>query len=1232
MAHKAYQYFLALPVVLAALMAPVAWAQLTSQAQLAGLVTDKTGASVPEAEIKVTNMATNVEYPTVSDATGAYIIPELVPGPYKVTVSKTGFKTTVQTGVVLRMGDRLSLNFALELGGLKTTIEVKVTGELLTTEDASYSTTLENQMISALPQISRATLDQVATLSPSIQGGAPATLSTSTSFVSVGSAGNTMALAGGQRNGASITVDGVSVQDMEDNNASRAIPTPDGVGQFRVQTGLLTADVSRYSGGVIMLATQNGTKDYHGRLFYYGRNQNLNSNGWANNALDVPKSPFHQDNYGLAVGGPLSIPKVYNGKERTFFFFNWEAEHFSTSSFAQASVPTALERSGNFSQSIINYVAGQPVYARIFDPFEGSYDTQGNWVRPEYPNATIPKDKQVALIPNFMGLYDLPNHAPDANTSSTNNFWGFQDRLRRVNQETLRVDHTLTANQRLFLRASRYRGVDDTPALLSQGEGNGNYDNDWQGSLGYTWSISPSLVLDVRLGTSVNKLMSYDGSTGSPSIDSTTWAFDPMVFYSGTRSNPHIAPNFNPGGYTSVGGGEYDRFTHQTYNGNISLTKVWNRHTFKVGYDGIWALTDENGGDKSGNTAIYSGGGTNQYWNNNNGLTGQPLAALMLGSSQWFSWGDWNIAPMGPLHGAYVMDDWKVNTKLTLQLGLRYDYERGRKPRYPYGVIFDTTAKNVRTPNADWSWNQVLSAVPELGNFASPTWLSSGINGRTCLIQSPECPQDTIFDTDNGLWQPRIGVSYALDSNTVLHASFGSVFESFSGFETKYGGSFYYPWDTFTQVPTIDGQHWVSEFGLDHGLGPFPLQPDGSHLGYVPALKNNAQFWYATFGGVSNPIYGYTAPKADYQDPKDYVWGVGIQRKFGNSWVASAEYQGIHGVNLMTPDQQYRYTNIDPKYYGLGSQLYASVPNPFFGQSEADAGAPEIPLYRLLAQMPQYSNAAPGMLTAGHSMSNFLNLQMQSRNFHGLMLLASYNIRKTLVNNVGKDTRQNGAYFGALQTPNDLEELYGVATYEIPQMWLFNYYYELPVGRGKRFLGTSQGWAGRLLNATVGGWGLAGVSNYWPKGTPVAGPAVDGSASAPGASVRWSVSSPNYLNHNVNYGQGLVVSGAFVNPHPSVVFNKAAFVRTPDYSFGNIPYTFPNVRNPGGFSTNGTMFKNFYFSGDQRRYVNVRLEATNLFNHANFGGVVNDPDSPVFGGIAGKWGNRVMQIGLRLFF
>ena len=267
-------------------------------------------------------------------------------------------------------------------------------------------------------------------------------------------------------------------------------------------------------------------------------------------------------------------------------------------------------------------------------------------------------------------------------------------------------------------------------------------------------------------------------------------------------------------------------------------------------------------------------------------------------------------------------------------------------------------------------------------------------------------------------------------------------------------------------------------------------------------------------------------------------------------------------------------------------------------------------------------------------MSNFLNLQIQSRNYHGLSLLASYTNRKTLVNNVGKDPRQRAVPGGSrrLQNPNDLNEYYSVALYEYPQNLLLNYYYELPFGRGKKWMGNLQGWGGRIGNGVLGGWGFAGVTNWWPKGTPVLGPRVNSAVTAPNAAVRWSVNGNNYKNDNVDYNRAIVVQGAFTDPSPSSVFNKDAFVRTPDFSFGNIPLAFPNVRTPGGFTTDATLLKNFYFSESRQRYLNVRLEALNFFNHPLLGSVINNPDSPVFGGINGKSGSRVMQIGLRVFF
>jgi hypothetical protein len=214
-------------------------------------------------------------------------------------------------------------------------------------------------------------------------------------------------------------------------------------------------------------------------------------------------------------------------------------------------------------------------------------------------------------------------------------------------------------------------------------------------------------------------------------------------------------------------------------------------------------------------------------------------------------------------------------------------------------------------------------------------------------------------------------------------------------------------------------------------------------------------------------------------------------------------------------------------------------------------------------------------------------------------------------------------------------EAYGPAIYELPQYWTFNYSYDLPFGRGRRFFAGGGGWSHRLVDGALGGWALAGISHFWPKGGIVYMPDVTGAVSAPQAAVRWSLDKGvNYLDGNKDYSRALIspLTGFFANPNPEGIFNPAAFVRTPNYGLSNAAFAFPNVRNPGGFGTDATLLKKFFLGKGEKTYLEVRGEAQNVFNHPNYGDIDNNPDSPTFGGVQGKGGNRIMEAGLRLFF
>jgi len=1245
---------------------PSARAQ-SANAQLSGLITDTTGAVVSAAEIKAVNLATNVPYSGVSNDSGIYVLPELLPGIYSLTVTAQGFGTERRSGLRLSTGDHLSQNFALKPGSVETTMTVNSGATLISSDESSTSDVLDNKMITELPQLNRNALDLTATI-PSIQGSGPQVdniQSLGTNGYLIANTGNSYSVSGGQVNGTSISVDGNSVQEAEFNATNRSIPTPDSIGEFRVESGVLTADKGRYAGGLISMETQSGTNIYHGRSFFYFRNQSLDGNSWTNNSLEVPRQAFHQYNYGVAVGGPVRIPHLYNGQDKTFFYGAWEGQRFSEGQSIVSSIPTILNHQGDFSQTVINNINGVPITANIYDPFNGTYDSNSGdctgplasqspcWIRPQFPGNKIPANYgtstacgsltcglsgQSQLFLDYLSLWPQPNHSPSANSDHANNRYDTITATNPVDKYFIRIDEALRSNQHLQGSLSRSALTNNIPAPFLHAGESVTADTDWSGSFLYTWTPTPKTVVNAHLGFAVSKLVSNGvsglGSAPDPNVDTSKWPFDPLLESNTEKSTVNIPPAVTISGYTPVGGAEFDSFITQSDNGNVSVTRLLGRHTIKIGYEQSFIRFTEQGGDKTGAAWVNPGGGSNQYWNQNDGLTGSPLAELMIGSSQFFQWGNWDITPYGWNQAAYVMDDWKVNSKLTVQMGVRWDHDGARQGRHVQGsLVYDLKAKNVLTPNGGWDWSQVVNAVPELAGMPNPAWLSEGATGRVALIGTPEYPQKNLYTTNIANFAPRLGISWAINDKTVLHLSAGTVDQGLNGLSTDWL-SFYYNSNTFSQIPSVDGQHWISEFGNDHGLGTFPLQASGSHLGFVPPLTNNKDYWYASYGASGNFDQAGTTI-GHFDTPTDYMWGASIQRQLGKDWAVTAEYQGIKGVHLLTNVFNWSLNNTPTGYYQLGAHLNDQVPNPFYGQSQTFASQPTVSLSQLLALSPQYAgttSTTPGQATWGKSFSNFANIQIQSRNYRGLALLASYAIRKTLSNTASTDIHVYGATAGKLQNPHNLMEGYGVALYEEPQTVKLNYNYDLPFGRGREWMNHPDGIGGHMLDALAGGWAVAGITIWDPKGTPVLLPTVDGGNTAPGAALRWSLANHGYKRSGASYSDALVVNGQFVNGNAKGVLNASAFTRTNNYSLSNAPVMFADLRNPGDFYTDASILKKFYFSDNQARYFELRIEAQNIFNHPNFGGIIADPDSPTFGGINGKTGQRVMQVGGRFFF
>ena len=1253
------------------MLCPATQAQ-TSNAQLTGLITDPTGAVISGAEIKAVNDATKVPYATVSNGAGIYVLPELLPGPYTITASAAGFGAEKRSGLILRTGDHLTQDIALKPGAVEVSVTVNGSEALISSNDANTADVLDNKMITELPQLNRNALDLAVTI-PSIQGSGPQvdnlqTLAQGNAAYLIANTGNSYSVGGGQVNGTNISVDGNPVQEAEFNNTNRAIPTPDSISEFRVESGVLTADKGRYAGGIISMQTQSGTAAFHGRAFLYLRNQNLNSNDWTDNSLGNARQDFQQKNYGVAVGGPVRIPHLYKGSDRTFFYFAWEGQRFTSGQVKLSNVPTLLNQQGDFSQTVINTLAGNPVFATIYDPFNGYTSTNPSdctgpfagqsscWVRPQFSGSVIPAtatgglSAQSKLFAHYMALWPSPNHTPQANNDHVWNRYDAIQLQTPIDKYFFRVDEALSTNHHIQASINRSMITANVPAPFKHAATSLTTDADWTGAFLYTWTPGSKTVVNLRLGVGVTNLVSTgvsgSGSLPDPALDTSTWGWDPLVLGNPAKLTNQIAPVVTiggaAGGYTNVGGDQYDSFLTQTDNGTISVARLVGRHTLKAGYEQYFVRFTEHGGDGTGVIGLGSGGGSNQYANNNDNMTGSGLAELMMGSSNLNSWGSsWNITPFGWNQAAYIMDDWKVNNKLTVQIGLRWDHDGAKQGRKPFGgLVYDLNAKNVLTPNNGWTWSGVVdyeqanNGVATLGALPIPAWVTQGATGRVALINTPEYPQKNLYTTNFLNLQPRIGISYSLDDKTVLHLSGGMVDQGLNGLSTDWQ-SFYYNTSEFNQVSTQDGMHWISELcNCDHGLRSFPTQPGGGNLGWISPVTNNAQFWDSTWNTGAN-YNGQGTTIGHYDTPMDYMWGLSVQRQLGKDWVASAEYQGIRGVHLLMHVQQsWSLNNVPLTYYQLGSHLNDYVPNPFNNQSANFENTPTIPLSQLLGLSPQYAgtnSTTPGQVSWGKAFANYANFQIQSRNFRGLELLASFAIRKTLTNAASTDINNNGISWGALQNPHNLMEGYAVSPGEMPQTLKLNYSYDLPIGRGREWLNHPEGVSGRVIDALVGGWALAGITTWNPKGTPVQVPRVDGGNQVPGAALRWGFANNTFRKFGVSYQDALVVNGAWAGSSQGVL-NASSFTRTPDYSLANSPVYFSSLRNPGAFFTDASFLKRFYFTDNTLRYFELRIEAQNIFNHANFGNIIADPDSPTFGGINGKTGQRVMQAGARIFF
>ena len=951
-----------------------------------GTVTDASGAPVAGAVIKVTNTATNSGLETRSTGEGLYQAPNLAVGDYTVTVEKQGFRKVVRTGLQLQVDQRAQVDVRLDVGQVTESIEVKAEAQLVDTSNTSIGKVVDQKRVSELPLNGRNAL-ALTLLMPSVKSNAGPT---SSGFADRGIQLSSISINGGPNAMNGQLLDGGN--NIQSYIGEVAInPGVDSVEEFKVQSGGMSAEYGFTAGGVINMVTRSGTNKLHGSVYEFLRNDALD----ARNTFANTKPPFRYNQFGASVGGPVI-------KDRTFFFGNWEEYRYRRSQVRIGSFPTAGQRTGNFSD-LFN-ANGTPI--PIYDPF--STLGSGTGVsRQIYPGNIIPAAQIDPVSKAINEFYPLPNRTPTDRFTNANNFQTNASEIQQMRQYTLKGDHRFSNSNSMFGRYSFFNHKTDNGAggaTIYPNEVVSKRDDDlknWNVVLSDTHVVSPTIVNEFRIGATRGYfpfvVRSFGGGwpqkLGLPSIV-------PADTFPAIGNG---LTGFNTG-TAGLRGSLNWQFLDQV---NI----IRGAHSLKIGFD-LRLLQGHNlqRGVPSGSYAFAAG------------LTGNPLAPAGTGSAYAsYLVGAVSSASVSTHVGesqvshsisGYFQDDWKVSRRITVNFGLRYDYQSQAVERNNGATNFDPTCR--------------------LANGLAGCIVFAGINGQ---------PRNW-RNEDYKNFGPRLGFAYDVFGNTktLLRGGYGMMYPS-QMWRENYGNSNGFA-QTSTSFPQADPNR--PAFLLRQGFPSAPVQPLGRSLSPGAFLGQ----------GVA-----YDESNGDIPRIQQFTLSLGQQ--LWNNWLFEASYAGNLGRGLTAGS--YDLNQLDPQFLALGQALTQQVPNPNAGLFPGALGGATISREQSLRPFPYYTGVSVRNPRLGSYNSHLLLLSAEKRLSKGLTFLVSFTGGKIISDSLQTPVNfgpieqasvtgyQNGKYNRAAERSVDPSDVSKRATVSA--------IYELPFGKGQ------QGW-----NRIIGGW------------------------------------------------------------------------------------------------------------------------------------------------------------------
>ncbi len=1163
---------------------------------LTGVVTDSTGAVVPGVEVKIIDKVTGVITTAISTDAGAYRAPYVPPGTYKITASLPGFKTAVADNVEVLIAQTVTVDFKLEVGEVSEQVTVSAKTPLLETSTPEIGTNATEKEVHTWPILvgdgTRQLQSFIFRAMPGTEGG---------EFAGT--------INGGQAYSHEILIDGISIGrfDLNGGSNNEFTPTMDAVSEFKLQTGALSSQYGNTQTALTNFGMKSGSNNFHGTVFWFHKDQSLNANSWTNNRLQRDKPPFRENNLGGTIGGPVQIPGLYNGKDRTHFFFSYERERFrseTTSGFL--TLPVAPFKQGDFSLLLDpNFTKdsksgtvvgtdklGRPViFGQIYNPLTSRQLPDGTWIRDPFPGNIIPQNffSQVTRnvlkndVPNPQLFQFRNNHARVSGCCP----------ILNIDNYSFKLDHVLTTNHKLagsFVRNDRIRlryGGGGTPQIAGVQIPGPFMAGDktqatpgWIGRFSEDWTLSTNLLNHFAFGYNRfrNKNVSNSFLTGK------NFADELGLKNVGGATFPQI--RFS--GFSTTLTGGYPRFGHQGTGNNPNgstilendLTWIRANHSFRFGFEHRRYYL---------NNTARSTPGLYTFHNENTGLpgfatqTGFAYASFLLGVVQNSGVGYVfaNFGRRSRTTAFYFQDDWKFSPNLTINLGLRWDIPQ------PFTEVAD----------------RMSSLDPKRSNPGA-----DGFPGALAFLgKCNGCVGKSAFaDTYWKQFGPRVGFAWANEGrNLVVRGGYGINYSPpiQDGFEFPYTAGFNgsnpinprsgrfredpsYLWDTpyppFTQkLPNTD-----------------PAQRNGTSIGYY--LPETKRFPY-----VQN-------------------WNLGVQYEL--PWEAKLEinYVGNKGTRLNEPQYLFSLNQVDPKWLSLGDALLDPIskhpeikkPYPSFSGTVAQA----------LRPFPQFRDITTHRLNNGWSTYHSLQITGTKRSAHGLSFLAAYTFSKVLGTG---DTAGPGNYYDYGQNFYNRRADYAVTQYHVPHDLKLTWIYDLPIGPQGRWLRT--GWAGKIL----GGWTVSALQRY-RSGTPlsISVGGLEGEALFNGG-FRADVLLPGDRQL-----AGQKPSNSTLDPANGVLYlNPKAFGIPPSTSnnvplrLGNAPRWMPNLRSFAFLSEDFSLVKRTDLGFREGANLEIRIDSINIFNRVRF----NDPNTDLtdsdFGKIFSKGGApRNVQLGLRLNF